>query len=623
MANENNKDIANSLNKYTDYAHKGTNLLLDSAENINKWYEQKLNEIVEGGDANTSRIETSVDNNEETEVENDNRENKIETKVSEYNEIQTGRKDNINNNNSTNKKIQTATENNNDNKIEGKTNEKENSNISDKSNSKLKTSKRIGTAIKCAKFINNTTQTAIRTGKDISKGLNENGTSSFKDTSSRIMTKPIKKMGNKVSNKISKETIKYTKKLGKKVGKKISKKVSEKIGKKVASQTTNVMIKVIKLITKLIASAVKLILSMLPQIAPILIIIVIIAAFCNFFGIGMSEDTMKNYETYMIDTQNEYDKTTVEFYNSGKVVDGSIEGKGMIKWRAPLSILQMLNGELIYDDAEKEILGKFKNAGLFEKITDETYTYEKEVEVTNRDGTKTTQKITVTETKKVVSNPSLDDYIDWCSHNFSVINNYKKKKKLNYDSNQTKFTDNEIEQIRLLYNSNSFFELFSSEFKTTYAYLNVNIGDEQIRAIYEEFLKNAGTRYLMDHSNLKYDECMDYYDCSSWVIHCLAHTGIKTIPNTGAQGIYNGYCYPVNVNDRKAGDLIFLKDTYDTGEPGSISHIGIYMGTLTIDGDTDEYVIDTGGNPSGVRIRKYNNGWWNGEHFYGFGRLKQ
>ena len=127
----------------------------------------------------------------------------------------------------------------------------------------------------------------------------------------------------------------------------------------------------------------------------------------------------------------------------------------------------------------------------------------------------------------------------------------------------------------------------------------------------------------MDHSNLKYDECMDYYDCSSWVIHCLAHTGIIIIPNTGAQGIYNGYCYPVNVNDRKAGDLIFLKDTYDTGEPGSISHIGIYMGTLTIDGETAEWVIDTGGNPSGVRIRKYNNGWWNGPNFYGFGRLKQ
>ena len=54
---------------------------------------------------------------------------------------------------------------------------------------------------------------------------------------------------------------------------------------------------------------------------------------------------------------------------------------------------------------------------------------------------------------------------------------YKKKKKLDYDKNQTKFTDSEVEQIRLLYNSNSFFDLFSEEFKTTYAYLNVNIGD--------------------------------------------------------------------------------------------------------------------------------------------------
>ncbi|MBE6147807.1 MAG: hypothetical protein E7168_05735 [Firmicutes bacterium] len=69
--------------------------------------------------------------------------------------------------------------------------------------------------------------------------------------------------------------------------------------------------------------------------------------------------------------------------------------------------------------------------------------------------------------------------------------------------------------------------------------------------------------------------------------------------------------------------MIFLKDTYDTGEPGSISHIGIYMGELTINGETAEWVIDTGGNPSGVRIRKYNNGWWNGPNFYGFARLKE
>lgn len=311
----------------------------------------------------------------------------------------------------------------------------------------------------------------------------------------------------------------------------------------------------------------------------------------------MNEDTKMEYEEYMISTQNEYDKITVDFYNQGKVVDGAIEGKGMINWRAALSIVQMLNGDLTFDDAEKELLNSFKNAGLFEKITDATYTYEKEIEITDRNGNKTTQKQTVTETKKIVNNPSIDDFINWCNNNFSEINKYRKAKKIKYDSKQTKFTDNEVDQIKLLYNSNTFFDLFSGDFKERYAYLSVNIGDEQLQAIYNEFLKNIGVRYLMDHSNLKYDECMDYYDCSSWVIHCLAHCGIVTIPNTGAKGIYNNHCYPISVDDRKAGDLIFLKDTYDTGEPGSISHIGIYMGEFTINGETAEWVIDTRWQP--------------------------
>lgn len=613
MANDNNKDIANSLNKYTDYAHKGTNLALDSVDNINKWYAEQLNKITES-DVDNSRLETGVQNITEVTNNSESNEKQISTKVIQYDKIQTN-KDNHNKIIKTNK-IQTASEN--KDVLADNTENSTNATALNKNNSKLQTSKRIATAIKGAKFINNSAQKVIRTGKNINTGLNENGTTAFEGTSSRIMTKAIKKVSNKASKKITKETVKYTKKATKKISK-----FSVKLGKQVISKTTNVMIKLMKLLVKLVASVVKLILSMLPEIAPILIIIVVIAAFCSFFGIGMSEDTKKNYETYMINTQNEYDKTTVEFYNSGKIVDGTIEGKGMINWKAPLSIVQMLNGDLTFDDVEKELLGKFKDAGLFEKITDSTYTYEKEIETTNRDGTVTKTKVTVTENKKIVSNPSLNSYIDWCNSNFNVINNYKKKKKVKYDSHQTKFTDDEIEQIKLLYNSNSFFELFSADFQTTYAYLNVSIGDEQLSAIYQEFLKNAGKRYLMDHSNLKYEECMDYYDCSSWVIHCLAHTGIITIPNTGAQGIYNGYCNPINVDDRQAGDLIFLKDTYDTGQPGSISHIGIYMGTLTIDGETAEYVIDTGGNPSGVRIRKYNNGWWNGPNFYGFGRLKQ
>ena len=34
-------------------------------------------------------------------------------------------------------------------------------------------------------------------------------------------------------------------------------------------------------------------------------------------------------------------------------------------------------------------------------------------------------------------------------------------------------------------------------------------------------------------------------------------------------------------------------------------------------------LFDTGSNDTGgVKISKYDNGWWNGEHFYAFGRLK-
>lgn len=446
MANNNEKDIANSLNKYTDYTHKGTDIVLSGAENINKWYAQQLNKIADN-EVDVSRLETGVDNTTK-DNNNINTKNEISTKVKQYNEIQTNQ-DNKNKIIKVNK-IQTISEK--DNVLDG--NIDKNKTAYENNKKKLNITKKIATSIKGVKLINNTSQRIIRTGKDISTGINENGTTTFKTTSSRIMTKPLKKVAGKVSSKVTKETIKYTKRFTKKIGIKVSKKVGEKLGKKAISQTTNVMIKLMKLLAKLMADTVKLISSMLPQIAPVIIIIVIIAAIGDFLNL---KDT--------------------------KEADGVD----------------------------------------FEEISE----------------------------------------------------------------------------------------------------LMIVIEDENLQAIYNEFLKNIGKPYLMDHSNLSHTECMEYYDCSSWVIHCLAHTGIITIPNTGAQGIYNGYCNPIDVGERKGGDLIFLKDTYDTGEPGSISHIGIYMGTLTINGETAEWVIDTGGNPSGVRIRKYTDGWWNGPNFYGFARLKE
>lgn len=428
MPKENGKDVANSLSEYSNTINKGTNIALDSVNQINKWYEKQVEKIIEGNTQDT-RLETNVDNNivEETEEKI----NKLQTKVEGYTEIQTNnKKSNVTNQNISILKTQKEDE-----TLEDTIKNEEE--VKELGNKKGKINSKISTAIKGMKFINNTANKFIKTGKTLNTATNEGGLKSFEKSSSRIMTKPAKKVAEKVTSKLGKET----------------KKVVKKQGKKLVKKTVNVVEKATKIVAKLVAESMKMILSMLPPIAPIIIIILIIAAIGNFFNFKTSDEA---------------------------------------------------------------------------------------------------------------------DNI-----NFDEISSYM-----------------------------------------------IQIDDPNLQAIYNELLKNMGKPYLMDHSNLSYDTCMDTYDCSSFVIHCLAHTGIKTIPNTGASGLYSDYCNPVEVNNRQAGDLIFLKDTYDTGTPGGISHVGIYMGTLTIKGETAEWVIDTGGNPEGVKISKYNNGWWNGSNFYGFGRLK-
>ena len=506
MANENNsKDIAKSLNTYTDSMNKGTNILLDGANQINKWYAEQLSKISES-EVPETRLEASVDNSIEDEVTEQSI-SKIETKVEDYYEIQTDVDDNsssiINN-----VGIKTQTNLNEDVSSDDiledivETDDVDNvikntEKIATNSKKVNKMPKRIATAIKGVKLINDVTNKVVRTGKSINTGLNDGGLKSFENSSSRIMTKPVKKVAGKVTSKVTKTATNQVRK--------VSKKVVKKYGSKVTKTAKNVLEKATKLAMRMVIEMVKNLLAMLPSIVPVIIILLIIVCFCSFFGIGMSEDTRKDYEQFMIQTQEEYDKDTVAFYNEGNIVDGTIDGKGMINWKAPLSILQMLNGDLTFDSAEKEILNSFKDVGLFETVTDVEFTYEKETTSTDDEGNEITTTETITEIKKVVNNPSLTDYIDWCNKNFSIINKYKKDKNIEYDSSQKSFTDDEIEQIKMLYSSTSFFDLFGKEFQTKYAYLSVSIGDEQLQAIYEEFLKNAGKRYFMDHSNISYD----------------------------------------------------------------------------------------------------------------------
>lgn len=45
MPKENGKDVANSLSEYSNTINKGTNIALDSVNQINKWYEKQVEKL--------------------------------------------------------------------------------------------------------------------------------------------------------------------------------------------------------------------------------------------------------------------------------------------------------------------------------------------------------------------------------------------------------------------------------------------------------------------------------------------------------------------------------------------------------------------------------------------------
>lgn len=259
MANENSKDVANSLSDYSNAINKGTNAVLDSANQINKWYAEQVNKIA-GEENQDTRLETNVDNSIEEDTEE--KINKIQTKVDDYTEIQTNNKNKL----ITNRNIGRLKTVNTDETLEEAV-KKENE-VKDLSSKKGKINTKIGTAIKGVKVINNTANRFIKTGKTLNTAINEGGLKSFEKSSSRIMTKPARTVANKVTSKATN----------------IIRKNTIKVSKKVIKETTNIMVKATKIAMKIVADTVKLLLSMLPSIAPVVIIIVIIAAIGNFFN---------------------------------------------------------------------------------------------------------------------------------------------------------------------------------------------------------------------------------------------------------------------------------------------------------------------------------------------------
>ena len=126
--------------------------------------------------------------------------------------------------------------------------------------------------------------------------------------------------------------------------------------------------------------------------------------------------------------------------------------------------------------------------------------------------------------------------------------------------------------------------------------------DVTVKVLFNEAEKHIGKRYVFGANG------PNNFDCSSFVCWSFTHSGVKNMPRTTAWGIYKTYCNPVSPSEAKAGDIIFFKNTYNSGSP--ISHVGIYAGNG---------MMIHAGDP--IRFVSINTPYWR-EHFYGFGRVR-
>ena len=96
------------------------------------------------------------------------------------------------------------------------------------------------------------------------------------------------------------------------------------------------------------------------------------------------------------------------------------------------------------------------------------------------------------------------------------------------------------------------------------------LGDGSFEALIAEAEKYLGYPYVFGGSNPSTS-----FDCSGFVCWVFTHSGVRNLPRTNAQGIYD-QCTPIDEKDARPGDLVFFYNTYDCPRP--ITHVGIYVG---------------------------------------------
>lgn len=317
--------------------------------------------------------------------------------------------------------------------------EKTNQKVFKFNNNQGKVSK-VATAVsKSGEKVSKAGRTIVRTSRELNKAMSEDGSGT-----DYINEKITRKIKTKTTDKLRKST--------KKAASKAGKKISQTLGKKLLQVAKTVVMKLIKMLISLLAATAEFII-------PLALILIIIIAVCSIFGSTMSESSLNSYKEYLDSIQEEYDKKVDDFLEENPdgivfAVDGSY---GRIDWRIPLSIMQGTGAELEFDQTEKDLIQKFKSEGLLEKHE----VLEQKVEETDDEGNTVESTIKVL----VITNSMYEDYMDWCKDNYSYISDFNKTKKVS-EGTDTYFSNDQLDMIEMLYQSDFFAEFLGTNFKT-------------------------------------------------------------------------------------------------------------------------------------------------------------
>lgn len=402
---------------------------------------------------------------------------------------------------------------------------------------------KVATAVsKSGEKVSKAGRTIVRTSRELNKAMSEDGSGT-----DYINEKITRKIKTKASDKLRKST--------KKAASKAGKKISQTLGKKLLQVAKTVVMKLIKMLISLLAATAEFII-------PLALILIIIISVCSIFGSTMSETSINSYKEYLDSIQEEYDKKVDDFLEENPdgivfAVDGNY---GRIDWRIPLSIMQGTGAELEFDQTEKDLIQKFKSEGLLEKHE----VLEQIVEETDEAGNTVESTIKVL----VVTNSMYEDYMDWCKDNYSYIANFNKTKKVS-EGTDTYFSNDQLDMIEMLYQSDFFAEFLGTDFKTrtpTYGKTDVplNLNTEHFNSkntLTTSGFKGQCTWFSFGRALQVSGKKMPTGNAQTWI-----NSAITMGYETGSQPSYNSV---VVLSSDRFGHVAFV-EAYD-GETITIS----------------------------------------------------